>query len=94
VNWRPCLQTGRTSLAAAIISLFVIVPASFAKELTPEEQLNIDIDHGRITNIRVIESSGDPKLDANTVRWMTTNWAFAKNRTGLFQLAVVFNKKE
>jgi hypothetical protein len=197
MNWRPCLQTGLTSLAAAIISLFVIVPASFAKELTPEEQLNlillqhplprlswvtwirieaqekgsppqleakllitvekgvtrsvaikqstgfkaadtdiarwiqakwrfrpeitrnfilpvyviddrkwpsgkgtiaeplnltesdvgqsktaktrklllsIDIDHGRITNIRVIESSGDPKLDANTVRWMTTNW--------------------
>jgi hypothetical protein len=40
MNWRPRLQTGLTSLAAAIISLFVIVPTSLAKELTPEEMLN------------------------------------------------------
>jgi hypothetical protein len=216
MNWRPCLQTDLTSLAAAIISLLVVVPASFAKEPVPAEEwnqfllkhpqphlswatwkivgaqekatasplqaellilvekgviksvaiehstgfeaadvevahwvltkwrfrpeithsftlpvsiidrrvlrpgdeitakpitlshsdiangkkakiqnllLNVDVDHGKITNITVIESSGNPKIDAGAVRWVTKNWLFANNQTGRYRLPVTFSEK-
>jgi hypothetical protein len=56
--------------------------------------LNVDVDHGKMTNITVIESSGNPKIDAGAVRWVAKNWLFSNNQTGRYRLPVAFSEKE
>ena len=46
-------------------------------------QLLIIVEKGTIRKIGVLKSTGDPKLDAASVRWVKENWVFTKDQTGL-----------
>jgi hypothetical protein len=56
--------------------------------------ISVDVVRGRVVNIGVLQSTGDPKLDADGVRWVTNNEVFAKYQTGHFQFPIFHNKKE
>jgi hypothetical protein len=56
--------------------------------------ISLELDHGAITKIGVLKSTGNPNLDAASVRWVKENWVFNKDQSGLFQLPVEFGKKE
>jgi TonB family protein len=54
--------------------------------------VRIDVDHGRITNISPVRSTGNPKLDSAAAQWVKDNWVFGPDQTGEFQLPVIFRK--
>jgi hypothetical protein len=56
--------------------------------------ISLELDHGTIRKIGVLNSSGVSKLDAASVRWVKENWVFTKDQTGLYQMPVVFSREE
>ena len=61
---------------------------------TQKMTISLELDHGTIRKIGVLKSTGDPKLDAASVRWVKENWVFTKDQTGLYQMPVVFSRKD
>jgi hypothetical protein len=61
---------------------------------TQKMMISLELDHGIIRKIDVLNSSGNPKLDAASVRWVKENSVFTKDQTGLYQMPVVFSRKE
>lgn len=61
---------------------------------TQKMMISLELDHGTIRKIGVLKSTGDPKLDAASVRWVKENWVFTKDQTGLYQMPVVFSRKD
>ena len=108
-RFRPEI-TRRFTLPVYVIndSIFSSPHVTVTKALTPPQSdivhgksiknrkllLDIELDHGKIIDVRVFQSSGNPKLDAATVQWVTTSWTFPKSRTGLYHLPFTFNQKE
>ena len=56
--------------------------------------ISVEVDHGTITKIGVLRTTGDPKLDTAAIRWVKGNWIFKKDLSGRFQLPIEFAKKE
>jgi uncharacterized protein with FMN-binding domain len=54
--------------------------------------LSIAVDHGQITNISILHSTGDAKLDASAARWIKDNWVFNPDQSGLFKYARSFSQ--
>ena len=54
--------------------------------------LLLAVDHGQITKISILRSTGDSKLDAAAARWIKDNWVFNPDQSGLFNMPVVFDK--
>ena len=54
--------------------------------------LSLGVDHGQITKISILHSTGDSKLDAAAARWIKDNWVFNPAQSGLFNMPVVFSK--
>jgi outer membrane biosynthesis protein TonB len=59
---------------------------------THELILSIQVDHGQITKVGVLHSTGDPRLDTAAARWIRDTWVFNPDESGSYNLPVVFSK--
>jgi TonB family protein len=59
---------------------------------TRELILSMELDHGQITKVSILHSTGDPALDSAATRWINDNWVFDPDKTGSFQMPIVFSK--
>ncbi|HEX6563941.1 MAG TPA: energy transducer TonB [Chthoniobacterales bacterium] len=85
-------QTNRLASLISILAAFLLtVPTVIATEAN-RLIVTINVDHGRITNISVARSTGNPKLDNAAIQWVKKNWVFSPDKTGSFRLPVIFNK--
>jgi len=88
------LPAGNRYLAGRPPSLTKSEIAQGKRITTQKLVLSADVVHGQVINIRVLQSTGDPKMDAGGVRWATQNEVFKNNQTGHFQFAIFHYKKE
>jgi hypothetical protein len=56
--------------------------------------ISVEVDHGTITKIGVLRTTGDPRLDTAAIRWVKGNWIFKKDLSGRYQLPIEFARKE
>ena len=90
----PKIITAGTRTIAKPLTL---TKSEIAEGVTIKSQkmiISVEVDHGTITKIGVLRTTGDPKLDTAAIRWVKENWVFKKDLSGRFQLPIEFGKKE